>query len=239
MYLHVFHPIWYQVPGGGGGPKGLVHNVLMQFFNPDSAKIELFETGFFDIVTTENDHPRYVKHISGCICVLFIAFRYRAPGGGGGAPKGLVHNRLMQLFHPDSSNIEVFETGFFDIVTPQNDHPRYVKHVLGRICMFFTLFGIRSGGGGGGAPMGLVHNLLMQVFTPGSSKIEVCETCFFDIVTTQNDHPRYVKHVSGSICVFLTLFGIRSGGGGGGSQAIGTIPAYAGFHPGQLKNRSF
>ena len=69
---------------GGGGPKVLVHNVLMQFFNPDSAKIELFETGFFDIVTTENDHPRYVKHILGCICVLFIAFRYRAPGGGGG-----------------------------------------------------------------------------------------------------------------------------------------------------------
>ena len=31
---------------------------------------------------------------------------------------------------------------------------------------------------------GLVHNLLMQFFTPGSSKIEVFETYFFDIVTT-------------------------------------------------------
>ena len=41
-----------------------------------------------------------------------------------------------------------------------------------------------GGGGGGGAPKGLVHNLLMQFFTLGSSKIEVFETCFFDIVIT-------------------------------------------------------
>ena len=40
-------------------------------------------------------------------------------------------------------------------------------------------------GGGGGSPKGLVHNLLMQFFTLGSSKIEVFKTCFFDIVTTQ------------------------------------------------------
>ena len=37
---------------------------------------------------------------------------------------------------------------------------------------------------GGGGPKGLVHNLLMHFFTLGSSKIEVFETCFFDIVTT-------------------------------------------------------
>ena len=113
--------------GGGGAPKGLVHNLLMQFFNPDNSKIEVFETAFFDIVTTQNDHPRYVKHVSGCICVFFIPFGYQVPGGG--SPKGLVHNLLMQLFNPDSSKIEVFETGFFDIVTTQNDHPRYIKHV--------------------------------------------------------------------------------------------------------------
>ena len=51
--------------------------------------------------------------------------------------------------------------------------------------MFFTLFEYwPHGGWGGGAPKGLVHNLLMQFFTLGSSKIEVFETCFFDIVTT-------------------------------------------------------
>ena len=100
----------------------------------------------------------------------------------GGAPKGLVHNLLMQFFTLGSSKMEVFETCFFDIVTTQNDHPRYVKHVLGCICVFFTLFGYWVGGGG--SPKGLVHNLLMQFFTAGSSKIEVFETCFFDTVIT-------------------------------------------------------
>ena len=31
---------------------------------------------------------------------------------------------------------------------------------------------------------GPVHNLLLQFFTLGSSKIEVFETCFYDIVIT-------------------------------------------------------
>ena len=39
-------------------------------------------------------------------------------------------------------------------------------------------------GGGGGAPKGLVHNMLIQFFTLGSSKIEVFKTYFFDIVIT-------------------------------------------------------
>ena len=56
--------------------------------------------------------------------------------------------------------------------------------------MFWAVFtcispclGIRSRGGGV-SPKGLVHNLLMQVFTLGCSKIEVFETCFCDIVIT-------------------------------------------------------
>ena len=52
---------------------------------------------------------------------------------------------------------------------------------------------------------GLVHNLLMQFFTVGNSKIKVFQTCFYDIVTTRYDHPRYVKHVLGRIYVFFTL----------------------------------
>ena len=46
--------------------------------------------------------------------------------------------------------------------------------------MFFTLFGYwaPTRRGGGGALKELVHNLLMQFFTLGSSKIEVCETHF-------------------------------------------------------------
>ena len=41
---------------------------------------------------------------------------------------------------------------------------------------FSPYLGIRSGGWG--SPKGLVHILLMQFFTLGSSKIEVFETCF-------------------------------------------------------------
>ena len=48
--------------------------------------------------------------------------------------------------------------------------------------MFFTPFGYWAHVGG--SPKGLVHNLLMQFFTLDSSKIEVSETCFFDIVVT-------------------------------------------------------
>ena len=99
---------------------------------------------------------------------------------------------------------------------------------------FSPYLGIGWGWGGGG-PTGLVHNLLMQFFTLDSSKIEVFKTFFFDTVTTQYDHSRYVKHVLGRIWVFFILFGIGLGGtgagvGGGGSQGIGTQPAYAVFH---------
>ena len=81
--------------------------------------------------------------------------------------------------------------------------------------MIFTLFGIRSLGGGGGAPKGLISNLLMQFFTLGRSKIEVFETYFFDMVTTQYNHPRYVKHVLGCIYMNFTIFGYQVRGGGG------------------------
>ena len=59
--------------------------------------------------------------------------------GGGSSPKGWVHNLLVQFFTLGSSKIEVFETYFSDTVITQNDHPRYVKHVLGRIYVFFSL----------------------------------------------------------------------------------------------------
>ena len=57
-----------------------------------------------------------------------------------------------------------------------------MKHVLGRIYVFFTLFGYPVRGGG--SPKGLVHKLLMQFFTLECSKIEVSQTFFFDVVTT-------------------------------------------------------
>ena len=134
-------------------------------------------------------------------------------GSGGGCLQGTGCTTCLCSFHPGQLKNRSFETCFFDIVTTQNDHPRYVKHVLGRISCFSPYLGNQVGGGGGGSRTGA--NLLMQLFNPDSSKIEVFETCFFDIVTTQNDHPRYVKHVLGRIYVFFTLFGNQVGGGGG------------------------
>ena len=84
----------------------------MPSFSLDSPKIEVFETGSFGIIITQNDHPSYVKHV-------FRPIWVSGPGGGGGLPraKGLVHNLFMQFFTLDGSKMEVFETCFFDIVT--------------------------------------------------------------------------------------------------------------------------
>ena len=49
---------------------------------------------------------------------------------------------------------------------------------------------------GGGCTKGSrAHNLLMQFSGLGSSKMEISETDFFDILTIQNDQIPYVKHV--------------------------------------------
>ena len=71
----------------------------------------------------------------------------------------------------DSSKIEVFGTYFFfDIVIAQNDHPRYVKHVLGAIYMFFTLFGNLVRGGGGGVSQAMSTQPACAAFHPGQLK---------------------------------------------------------------------
>ena len=87
----------------------------MQFCTLGSSKIAVFETCFFEMVTTQYDHPSYVRHVLGRIYVFFTPFGYW-PHLGGGSPKGLVHNLLMQFFTLDSSKMEVFETCFFDTV---------------------------------------------------------------------------------------------------------------------------
>ena len=81
----------------------------------------------------------------------YLAIGCGRGGGGGGPPKGLVHKLLMLFFTLGSSKkIGVSEIYFLDIATTENDHPIYVKHVLGRIYVVFTLFGywVRLGGGG-------------------------------------------------------------------------------------------
>ena len=66
----------------------MVHNLLVQFFTLDSSKIQIFETYFFDIGITQDDHAEYVKHVSTYIYV-FLTFGCRGGGGGhrGGLPR--------------------------------------------------------------------------------------------------------------------------------------------------------
>ena len=59
---------------------------------------------------------------------------YLGIGSGGGA---LPTDWYTTCFTLGSSKIKVFETYFFDTVITENDHPRCVKHVLGRIHVFF------------------------------------------------------------------------------------------------------
>ena len=75
-------------------------------------------------------------------------------------------------FYPRPLKNRIFRSFFFDIIITQNDHPRYVKHVLRRIYVFFTSFGYWARRGVG-VPNGLVHNLLMQFSTVGSSTVKV------------------------------------------------------------------
>ena len=94
--------------------NGPVHNLLVQFFTLGSSKMEFFETCFYDIVTTQYDHPRYVEPV---LAVFMCFSRYLGIGfGGGGGQRGLVHNLLMQFFGPYSSKVEFFETYFFRIL---------------------------------------------------------------------------------------------------------------------------
>ena len=62
-------------------------------------------------------------------------------GGGGGLPRGPGHNLLIHFSSLGSSEMEISETDFSDILTIQNDQISYVKHVLAPLYVFFTLFG--------------------------------------------------------------------------------------------------
>ena len=119
---------------------------------------------FFDIVTTQNEHPSYVKHVLGRIYVvstLYWCVLLGVDSLRGGLAEG---NRIP-------------ETDFFDTLTIQNDQISYVKHVLAPLYVFFTLFGCW---GGGGLPRGLGHNLLMQFSRLSSSKMEITSQRLLD-----------------------------------------------------------
>ena len=87
---------------------------------------------------------------------------------------------------------------------------------------------------GGGLPRDWYTTYVCSFSLWVAQKSKFRKLILFDIVTTQNDHPRYVKHVLGSIYVFFTLFGywVPRGGGGWGERIGGQLA----YHPRLLKN---
>ena len=110
----------------------------MQFSRLGSSKMEISKTAFFDTLTLQNDQISYVKHI---LAPLYVFFTLFGCWGGGGLPRGIGHNLLLQFSRLGSSKMEISKTAFFDTLTIQNDQISYVKHVLAPLYVFFTLFG--------------------------------------------------------------------------------------------------
>ena len=77
----------------------------MQFSNLNSSKLEISETDLFDILTIRTDQTSYVKHVLAPFYVFFTLFG--CWGGGGGLPRGLGHNLLMQFSSLGSSRMVV------------------------------------------------------------------------------------------------------------------------------------
>ena len=200
------------VGGGGGGlPRGLGRHLLMQFSRLNSSKMEISETDFPDILTIQNDQ---VSSCKACFSPLFMCFSPYLGVGGGGLPRGLGHNPLMQLSNLGSSKMKISETDFSDILTIQNDQISYVKHVLAPSLFVFHPIWVL---GGGRLPRGLGHNPLMLFSSLGSSKMKISAADFFDTLTIQNDQISHLKHVLAPLYAFFTLFGCW---GWGGSQGV-------------------
>ena len=93
-------------------------------------------------------------------------------GCAGRVSQGIGTQPASAVFHLGHLKKRSFRDFFFDAVVTSNEHPRYVKPVLGLPNAFIILFGywVRRGGG---VLKGLVHNMFLHFFTLGSSKIEV------------------------------------------------------------------
>ena len=88
--------LYLGIGRGGGGVQGIGTQPAYAFFHPGQLKNRSFPHLF---LITQNDHPRYGKHVLGCIYVFFTLFGYWAHGGGG-VETGLVHKLLMHFFQP-------------------------------------------------------------------------------------------------------------------------------------------
>ena len=159
--------------------------------------------------------------------------------GGGGGSQGIGTQPAHAVFHPGQLKNRSFWNLFFWYC----DHLKWPSKVC-KACFrpylsrFSPYLGIRSRGGGGSS-QGIGAQPAYAVFHPGQLK----NRSFWNLFLWYGDHLKWTSKVCFRPYLrrFSPYLGIRSGWGvgGGGSQGIGTQPAHAVFHPGQLKNRSF
>ena len=81
--LYVFFTL-FGCGGVGGLPRGLGHNLLMQFSSLGSSKMEISKTDFFDTLTIQNYQISHVKHLLAPFYVLFTLFGCLGWGGSQG-----------------------------------------------------------------------------------------------------------------------------------------------------------
>ena len=87
---------------------GVCTNCLSSFPASTGQKLKILQKKY-DIVTTHNDEISYVKHVLAPLCVFFTLFGC----WGGGLPKGLGHNLLIQFASLGNSKMEISKTVFF------------------------------------------------------------------------------------------------------------------------------
>ena len=106
-----------------------------------------------------------------------------------GVPKGLVQNLLQQ---------------FFTLVTSKIAALILISSVF--MCFCSRYFGIGCGVEGVGVPRDWYTTCLCSFSPWAAQKFWFLKLTFFDMVTTQNDHPTYLKNASGSIYGFPPFF---------------------------------
>ena len=105
-----------------------------------------------------------------CFYLMWLLSVCVCGGGGGCFSQKIGTQRAGAVFHPRNlkNGIGVFPKEFsLTFQARQNDHPRYVKHVLRSIYVVLILceYWVR----GAGFPKASGHNLLMQFFIHGLS----------------------------------------------------------------------
>ena len=111
------------------------------------------------------------------IYVFLISFGYWAcMWRGGGVSQGMGTQPANAVFH---SKFQCFNTYIFDVVATKNDHPKYVKHVLGNIYVFSILFGYWVRMCGGGVSKMIGTQLANAVFHHGQLKNLMFRNFFF------------------------------------------------------------